>query len=93
MDGDLSGNQVAFQRALAAARFKAPTGADVRLDHNRQAISDIFTNKVEERDGRAQVVAFARATGINQTLNTPEAAFLALGSPSRDNPGCVPAAT
>jgi branched-chain amino acid transport system substrate-binding protein len=93
VDGDLSGNQAAFQRALAAAAFKAPTGAEVKLDHNRQAISDIFVNRIEERDGRAQVVAFARANAINQTLGTPEAQFLALGAPSRDNPGCVPAAS
>jgi branched-chain amino acid transport system substrate-binding protein len=92
VDGDLSGNQAVFQRALAAATFKAPTGADVRLDHNRHAISDNFINRVEERDGQAQVVAFARVNGINQTLNMPEPGFLALGSPSRNNPGCVPAA-
>jgi branched-chain amino acid transport system substrate-binding protein len=93
VDGDLSGNQAAFQRALSAARFKAPTGADVSLDHNRQAVSDIFMNRVEERDGRAQVVAFHRTPQVNQTLGTPEATFLALGAPSRDNPGCVPAAS
>jgi branched-chain amino acid transport system substrate-binding protein len=93
VDGDLSGNQAAFQRALAAASFNAPTGASVKLDHNRQAISDIFLNRIEERDGRAQVVAFARANAVNQTLGTPEAQFLALGSPSRDNPGCVPASS
>jgi len=39
------------------------------------------------------VVAFARANAVNQTLGTPEAQFLALGSPSRDNPGCVPASS
>ncbi|MCW8084153.1 ABC transporter substrate-binding protein [Sabulicella glaciei] len=93
VDGDLSGNQAAFQRALAAAQVTAPTGAAVRLDHNRQAISDIFLNRIEERDGRAQVVAFDRTPQVNQTLGTPEAQFLALGAPSRDNPGCVPAAT
>lgn len=91
VDGDLSGNQEAFQRALQAAAFKAHTGAEVRLDHNRQAISDIFTNRIEERDGRAQVVAFARAKAVNQTLGTPEAQFLSLGAPSRDNAGCVAA--
>lgn len=93
VDGDLGGNQVAFQRALAGARIKAPTGADVALDHNRQAISDIFLNRIEEREGRAQVVAFSRTPQVNQTLGTPEAQFLALGAPSRDNPGCVAAAS
>ncbi len=45
VDGDLSGHEAAFHRALQAARFKAPTGADVSLDHNRQAISDIFLER------------------------------------------------
>jgi len=87
--GDLSNNQQAFQRALAAAQLTAPTGAAVRLDHNRQAISDIFLNRIEERGGSAQVVAFDRARAVNQTLGMPEEQFLRLGSPSRDNPGCV----
>lgn len=89
VNGDLSGNQKAFQAALSAAKFKNPMGAEVSLDHNRQAISDIFMNKIEERDGRAQTVAFARARQVNQTLGTPEAQFLALGAPSRDNSGCI----
>ena len=91
VNGDLSGNQAAFQKALSEARFKNPMGADVRLDHNRQAISDIFLNRIEERDGRAQTVAFARASQINQTLGVPEPQYLALGSPSRDNAGCIAA--
>ena len=89
MNGDLSGNQAAFQRAMAAAEITAPTGALVKLDHNRQAISDIFLNRIEERSGNAVVVAFDRARGVNQTLGMPEAQFLQLGSPSRDNAGCV----
>ncbi len=93
VDGDLSNNQAAFQRALAAAEVTAPTGAAVKLDHNRQAISDIFLNRVEERPGGAAVVAFGRTPQVNQTLGMPEARFLALGAPSRDNPGCVPSAT
>jgi branched-chain amino acid transport system substrate-binding protein len=91
VNGDLSGNQAAFQKALSEAKFKNPMGAEVSLDKNRQAISDIFLNKIEERDGRAQTVAFARARQINQTLGVPEAQFLALGSPSRDNSGCIAA--
>ena len=87
--GDLSGNQEAFQRALAGLRFKNPTGAEVRLDHNRQAIADNFLTRVEERDGRPMTVAFGRTEGVNQTLGVPEAQFLALGAPSRDNTGCV----
>lgn len=91
VNGDLSNNQAAFQRALAAQKFKAPTGADVSLDHNRQAVSDIFLTKIEERGGAPMTVAFERARQINQTLGTPEPAFLALGAPSRNNTGCIAA--
>jgi branched-chain amino acid transport system substrate-binding protein len=91
VNGDLSGNQAAFQRALAGLKFKAPTGADVSLDHNRQAISDIFLTRIEERNNQPMTVAFQRATQINQTLGVPEAQFLALGAPSRNNPGCIAA--
>jgi branched-chain amino acid transport system substrate-binding protein len=64
-------------------------GADVHLDHNRQAVSDIFLNRIEERPGGAATVTFAKASQINQTLGVPEAQFLALGAPSRDNTGCI----
>ncbi|HEX2266423.1 MAG TPA: ABC transporter substrate-binding protein, partial [Solirubrobacterales bacterium] len=40
--GDLGDNQKAFQAALSKLQFKNPMGASVRLDENRQAISDIF---------------------------------------------------
>jgi len=89
VNGDLSGNQAAFQRAMAAAELTAPTGASVKLGHNRQAISDIFLSRIEERGGNAVVVAFDRARAVNQTLGMPEAQFLQLGSPSCDNAGCV----
>ena len=87
--GDLSGNQQAFQSALSKVRFKNPAGANLHLDHNRQAVSDIFMNKIEERGGRAVTVAFGRTPQVNQTLGMPEAQFLALGAPSRDNTGCA----
>jgi len=87
--GDLSGNQAAFQRVLAGLRFKNMMGADVHLDHNRQAVSDIFLNKIEERPGGAATVTFEKASQVNQTLGVPEAQFLQLGAPSRDNTGCV----
>ncbi|MBY0297053.1 MAG: ABC transporter substrate-binding protein [Methylobacterium sp.] len=87
--GDLSGDQQAFQAALAKRRFKNPMGAEVSLDHNRQAVSDIFLTKIEEREGKPVTVAFARAAQINQTLGVPEAQFLALGAPSRNNTGCI----
>ncbi|MBK1657266.1 ABC transporter substrate-binding protein [Paracraurococcus ruber] len=87
--GDLSGNQQAFQQALVRLEFKNAMGAQVKLDHNRQAISDIFLNRIEERGGQAATVTFGRTNAVNQTLGVPEAQFLQLGAPSRDNTGCV----
>jgi branched-chain amino acid transport system substrate-binding protein len=89
VNGDLANDQAAFQRALAGLTLKAPTGAEIRLDHNRQAISDNFLTRVEERDGRPVTIAFGRVPSVTQTLGIPEAQFLALGAPSRDNTGCV----
>lgn len=67
---------------------RSNAGAAVRLDRDRQAISAIFLNRVEERGGHA-VVAFDRARAVNRALGMREPQFLALGSPSRDDPGCV----
>jgi branched-chain amino acid transport system substrate-binding protein len=87
--GDLGDNQKAFQAALSKLQFKNPMGASVRLDENRQAISDIFMNKIEERGGQLRTVTFQRTPNVTQTLGLPRDKFMALGSPSRDNPGCV----
>jgi branched-chain amino acid transport system substrate-binding protein len=87
--GDLSGDQVAFRKALAGLDFKNKIDARVRLDNNRQAVSDNFLNKVGERDGRLQTVVFEKIPDVNQTLGIPEKEYLALGSPSRNNPGNV----
>jgi len=87
--GDLGDNQKAFQAALSKLEFKNPMGANVRLDENRQAISDVFMNRIEERDGQLRTVTFQRTPNVTQTLGMPRDQFLALGAPSRDNPGCV----
>ncbi|MDD7971639.1 ABC transporter substrate-binding protein [Roseinatronobacter alkalisoli] len=89
--GDLSDNQAAFQAALASIEFTAPTGANVRLDGNRQAISDIFLTRIVNDGGTMRTEAFGRTPDVSQTLGMEADAFLALGSPSRDNPSCPPA--
>lgn len=91
VDGDLSNDQQAFRQALGALDFKNNIDAQVRLDHNRQAISDNFLNQVGERDGRLQTVVFDKVRDVNQTLGIPEEQYLALGAPSRNNPGNVKA--
>lgn len=89
VDGDLTNNQQAFRQALTKLDFKDKIDARVRLDHNRQAISDNFLNKVEEKEGRLQTVVFQKIPDVNQTLGIAEKDYLALGAPSRNNPGNV----
>ena len=87
VDGDLSDGQKAFQEALAKVEFKNPMGANVRLDENRQAISDIFLTRIVNDGGTLRTQAF----GKTETMGMDREAFLALGAPSRDNPDCPPA--
>jgi branched-chain amino acid transport system substrate-binding protein len=87
--GDLSNNQQAFQAALSKTEFKNPMGANVKLDENRQAISDVFMNRIEERGGQLRTVTFQRTPAVTQTLGIDREKFMALGAPSRDNAGCV----
>ena len=89
--GDLSDNQAAFQEALANVEFTNPMGANVRLDDNRQAISDIFLTRIVNDGGTMRTEAFGRTEDVSQTMGMDTEAFLALGSPSRDNPDCPPA--
>lgn len=89
VNGDLSNNQQAFQAALSKVEFKNPMGANVKLDENRQAISDVFMNRIEERGGQLRTVTFQRTPAVTQTLGVPRDKFMALGAPSRDNTGCV----
>lgn len=89
--GDLSDNQQAFQEALANVEFQNPMGADVKLDENRQAISDIFLTRIVDDGGTLRTEAFGKTEGVTQTMGMDREAFLALGAPSRDNPDCPPA--
>jgi branched-chain amino acid transport system substrate-binding protein len=90
VDGDLSDNQQAFQEALANLEFTNPMGANVRLDDNRQAISDIFLTRVVNDNGTMRTEAFGRTEDVSQTMGMETEEFLALGAPSRDNPDCPP---
>lgn len=89
--GDLSDGQEAFQEALSKVSFKNPMGANVSLDHNRQAISDIYLTRIVDDNGTLRTEAFGKTEGVTQSMGMPEAEFLALGAPSRDNPDCPPA--
>lgn len=88
VNGDLSGNQQKFKDALAKLSFDTPTGV-VKLDHNRNAIADIFlTETVKNPDGTLFNKLIKVTHNVNQTLGVPETDFLKGGSLGRDNPSC-----
>jgi branched-chain amino acid transport system substrate-binding protein len=65
-------------------------GGKVRLDDNRQAIASNFIRRVVDRNGQLFTTQVERFDNVTQTFGMPRAEFLALGSPSRDNPSCPP---
>ncbi|MCV6586070.1 MAG: ABC transporter substrate-binding protein [Marinibacterium sp.] len=89
VDGDLSDGHAAFRAALNDLTFTTPTGGTMRLDKNRNGVIDNFVTEVYEReDGTLgnRVVKVVR--DVDQLLGQDEAAFLASGPVSRDNPSC-----
>lgn len=88
VNGDLSDGGVKFRDALSKLSFDTPTGP-VKLDHNRNAIADIFvTEVVEGPNGALMNKVIKIVKGVNQTLGEPEADFLKIGPATRDNPDC-----
>ena len=88
VNGDLSDGGVKFRDALSKLTFDTPTGP-VKLDHNRNAIADIFVTEVAEgSDGALFNKVVSVAKDVNETLGVPEAEFLKNGAASRDNPDC-----
>ncbi|MBR0934122.1 ABC transporter substrate-binding protein [Bradyrhizobium jicamae] len=89
VDGDLADGHVKLNAVLAKLNFDAPTGGDVHLDANRQAITDNFVTEVYERSpGLLVNHVVRRIKGVNQTLGMEPAKFIAMGPASRDNPSC-----
>ena len=88
VNADLSDGQKAFRECLATIELDAPNGK-ITLDGNRQAIGTNFvTEVVELPDGSLKNTFVALKENVNQTLGHDEAAFRAMGLPSRDNPKC-----
>jgi branched-chain amino acid transport system substrate-binding protein len=88
VDGDLADGQKKFQSALAKLKFDTPTGP-VSLDENRQAIANIYVTEVIQRpDGQLSQKIVKVAEQVNQTLGVPRDKFMAMGSPTRENPAC-----
>ena len=90
VDGDVS-DPKALQDALAEVTLsgdEAPWG-DVKLDENRQAISDIFVKRIvkdKTGDGVPDVATFRRIPQVDQTFG----GFFSAESPApdRQNPKC-----
>jgi branched-chain amino acid transport system substrate-binding protein len=90
VDGDIS-DPKALQDALAEVTLsadQAPWG-DVKLDENRQAISDIFVKRIvkdKTGDGVPDVETFRRIPEVDQTFG----GFFSADSPApdRENPKC-----
>jgi branched-chain amino acid transport system substrate-binding protein len=90
VEGDVS-DQKALQDALAEVTLsgdEAPYG-DVTLDDNRQAISDVYVQRIvkdKTGDGVVDVETFRRIPEVDQTYNGVFSAETP--APDRENPKC-----
>ena len=87
VNGDLSGNEAGFRKALDTLKFDTPTGP-VSINANRQATAAVFVNEIKDDHGTLVTVPISKTDGVDQTLGLGEAAYKKLGLPSRDNPSC-----
>jgi branched-chain amino acid transport system substrate-binding protein len=61
----------------------------VKLDKNRNGVADIFLTEVAEgEDGRLYNKVVEIIPQVPQTMGMDEAAFMAIGPATRDNPSC-----
>lgn len=89
VNGDLSNNHKAFRAALTDMAFIAPTGGIMRLDENRNGITDSFVTEVFEReDGSLGNRVIKVIHNVNQAMGGDVDVFRANGPVSRDNPSC-----
>ncbi|MDQ6661056.1 MAG: ABC transporter substrate-binding protein [Chloroflexota bacterium] len=88
VNGDLSNGEAKLKQALNTLQFDSPTGP-VKLDHNRQAIANIFVTVVDKKpDGTLYNKLVKVVSNVNQTLGVPEDQYLKQGPLSRENPSC-----
>ncbi len=90
VDGDLSEGQSRLQAMLRILELQTPTGK-VKLDHNRNAISNNFLTMVDKRmDGSLYNKLVRIVPNVNQTLGIPENEYLKIGAFNRNNPPLCP---
>jgi len=83
--GDLSGNQKALQQALAKVTLPAPYG-QIKLDANRQAVTDIYAQQLYTKNGKLAVKTVARIPQVDQTFGGTFSA--STPAPGRNAPKC-----
>jgi branched-chain amino acid transport system substrate-binding protein len=81
--GDVSGNDTKLRAALSSLQWTTPTGP-VKLDENRQAISNNYLFKVT--GGQSKLISTVK--DVNQTLGFDRAKYIAKPAFSRGNPSC-----
>jgi branched-chain amino acid transport system substrate-binding protein len=81
--GDVSGDQAAFRRALAAESFDSPQGP-VRLDANHQVIANNYLYTIS----KGKPTLLREVPAVTQTLGKDPAAYTAQAAFDRSNPQC-----
>ncbi len=83
--GDLTGGQKKLQQAMNSVTLPAPYG-NIKLDDNRQAITDVFYQQLYEKDGKLAVKTIAKIPSVDQTFGGTFSA--STPAPGRKFPGC-----
>ncbi len=87
VNGDLSGGEAKYRKALDTLSFDTPTGP-VSINANRQATAAVFVNEIVDTGGTLTTKPISKQDKVDQTLGLGETAYAKLGLPSRDNPSC-----
>jgi ABC-type branched-subunit amino acid transport system substrate-binding protein len=85
VNGDLSGNQSKFQRALSGLTLSTPNGP-IKLDANRNAIiTNYIVQVVSQADGNLGFKTIQTVPNVDETFG---GVFGPSSAPSRDSPTC-----
>ncbi len=88
VENDLSDGQNRFKQALNSLSFKGPTGY-VRLDHNRNAICDIYIRETNPgKDGFLYNYPIQIIPEVSNAYAIPEDELLGMGTFNRHNMPC-----
>jgi branched-chain amino acid transport system substrate-binding protein len=85
--GDLSNGQKALHAAIAKQKVVDPNGYTIKLDANRQAISDTYVEQLYDQNGALAVKTAYKVGGVNQTFGGVFSPTKP--APSGTSPDCV----